>query len=138
MDERKELICWIKEHRKELAVVGISIVSLILIVLGIKNRKKLKEVWDSLQKCLKHPTTESKEAITKVTVKIPHETIREVNTATFSNSESLPFEVARHIRNLPAGWHASPEKIAEARKHNIILTNSQTWVESYMKGGAVA
>ena len=49
-----------------------------------------------------------------------------------------PCRVKGHFRILPDGWHASPEKIAEARKANIILMNGQTWVKSYTKGGVVA
>lgn len=138
MNERKGFICWIKEHRKKLTIAGISIGALILIVLGIKNQEMIKVVWDSLRKAVKQPTAKAAEAVTKVTVEIPLEPIQEVITAVTSNSETLPFEVSRHIRNLPEGWHASPEKIAEALKNNIILMDGQTWVESYMKGGVAA
>lgn len=138
MDERNGLICWIKEHKKELIIAGINIGTLILIVLGIKNREMVKVVWDSLRKTMKQPTSKVTEAVTKVTVEIPLEPIQEVVTVVASNSETLPFEVSRHIRNLPEGWHASPEKIAEALKNNIILMNGQTWVDSYVKGRIAA
>lgn len=138
MDECKGFTCWIKEHRKELTIAGISIGTLILIVLGIKNREVVKVVWDSLKKAVKQPTAKTAEAVSKVTVEIPLEPIQKVITVVASNSEALPFEVSRHIRNLPEGWHASPEKIAEALKNNIILMDGQTWVESYMKGGIAA
>lgn len=137
MNEHKGFIAWIKEYRKELAIAGISIGTLILIVFGIKNREMVKVVWDSLRKAVKQPTVKAAEAVTKVTVEIPLDPIQEVITAVASNSETLPFEVSRHIRNLPEGWHASPEKIAEALKNNIILVDGQTWVESYMRGGVV-
>ena len=138
MDECKGFTCWIKEHRKELTIAGISIGTLILIVLGIKNREVVKVVWDSCKKAVKQSTAKTAEAVSKVTVEIPLEPIQEVITVVASNSEALPFEVSRHIRNLPEGWHASPEKIAEALKNNIILMDGQTWVESYMKGGIAA
>ncbi len=51
---------------------------------------------------------------------------------------SIPFEVRRHIRTLPEGWKASPGKIVSAFEYNIILTERQTWVDSYTKGGNVA
>ena len=50
--------------------------------------------------------------------------------------DSKPVFVSEHIRNLPDGWHPSPEKIAEAEEKNIPLTDGQTWVDSYTKGGA--
>lgn len=138
MDERKGFICWIKGHRKELTIAGISIGTLILIVFGIKNREIVKVVWDSLRKAVKQSTAKAAETAAKVTVEIPQEPIQEVITAVASNSETLSFEVSRHIRNLPEGWHASPEKIAKALKNNIILMDGQTWVESYMKGDIAA
>lgn len=138
MDERKGLICWIKEHKKELIIVGISIGTLVLIILGIKNRDTIKAVWDSLRKVVKHPTVKVTETVTKVAVEIPQEPVKEVVTAVASNFDSIPIEVSRHIRNLPDGWHASPEKVAEALKNNIVLMDGQTWVDSYMKGGVVA
>lgn len=138
MKERKGLIRWNKEHKKELIIAGISSGTLVLIILGIKNQDTIKAVWTSLQKAVKHSKVNVTEAVTKVTVGIPQETINEVVTAMASNSNSIPFEVSRHIRNLPYGWHASPEKAAEALKNNIILMDGQTWVDSYMKGGVAA
>lgn len=119
MDERKGFICWIKEHRKALTIAGIRIGTLILIVLCIRNREMVKVVWDSLRKAVKQPTAKAADG----TVEISLQPIREVITAVASNSEPLPFEVSRHIRNLLEGWHASPEKIAEVLKNNIILMN---------------
>lgn len=138
VDERKSLISWIKEHKKELIFAGISIGTLILIILGIKNKAEIKALWDALRKVVKQPTAKVTETVTKVAVEIPQDPIKEVVTAVASNSDTIPFEVSRHIRNLPDGWHASPEKVAEALKNNIILMDGQTWVDSYMKGGVAA
>ena len=38
-----------------------------------------------------------------------------------------------HIRNLPAGWHASQEKIKRANEMGIELMDNQTFVDAYMK-----
>ena len=138
MKERKGFIHWIKEHKKELIIAGVSIGALALIVLGIENRDAIKEVWDSLRNVVKYPTEKLTETATKVAVEIPQDSVMKVVSAMASNSSSIPFEVSRHIRNLPDGWHASPEKVAEALKNNIILLDGQTWVDSYVKGGAVA
>ena len=138
MKERKGLIRWIKKHKNELIIAGISIGTLILIILGIKNRATIKALWESLRNVMIHPNAKVTEVVTKVTVEIPQEPIKEVVTAVTSNTDTIPFEVSRHIRNLPDGWHASPEKVAEALKNNIILMDGQTWVESYMKGEAAA
>lgn len=138
MEERRGLIRWIKEHKKVLIAAGISIGTLILIILGIKNKDSLKSVWDSLKRIPENPTPKAVEEVTRTISEIPIEPAPIVVPAVPSNSETLPFEVSRHIRNLPDGWHASQEKIEEALKNNISLVEGQTWVESYTKGGAAA
>ena len=138
MEDRKSLIRWIKDHKKQMIIAGISIGTLILIILGIKNRAAIKAVWDSQKGVVKHPTAKAAEEVAKVVTDIPPAPASEIVTAVVSNSETLPFEVSRHIRNLPDGWHASPEKVAEALKNNIILMDGQTWVDSYVKGGVAA
>ena len=138
MEDRKSLIRWIKGHKKQLIIAGISIGTLILIILGIKNRAAIKAVLDTLKGVVKHPTAKAAEEVAKVVTDIPPAPASEIVTAVVSNSETLPFEVSRHIRNLPDGWHASPEKVAEALKNSIILMDGQTWVDSYVKGGVAA
>ena len=41
--------------------------------------------------------------------------------------------VKEHIRNLPAGSHPSPEKIASAAEKGILITKNQTYVTSYKR-----
>ena len=53
-------------------------------------------------------------------------------------SPGAPFDVIAHIRTLPEGWHASPEKIAEAAELQIVLLPNQTLVDAYTKGIRVA
>ena len=138
MDERKSLIQWIKDHKKELIIAGISIGTLILIILRIKNRALINDVWDSLKEVVKHPSVKCKEKIVKVMAEVPTEPIQEIVPVVPSSLTNLPIEVRTHIRNLHEGWHASPEKIAEALKNNIILMDGQTWVDSYIKGSVAA
>lgn len=138
MEERRGMIQWVKAHKKELVIAGISTDTLILIILGVKNRSSIMALWDSLWNVAKQPTVKVPEMVTKAAVNIPQEPIKDAVAAVASNSDSIPFEVSRHIRNLPDGWHASPEKMAEALKNHIILVDGQTWVESYMKGGVAA
>lgn len=44
--------------------------------------------------------------------------------------------VSAHLRNLPNGWNASPNKLAEAAQQGIILAKHQTFVSPYTKGAA--
>ena len=140
MEERKSLILWIKEHKKKLIGAGISIGVLVLVILGIKNREDLQKLWSSLKTMTTQPPANIAVPVekVKVLVDIPLEPAQQTFSALSATTESIPFEVSRHIRNLHEGYHASPEKIAEAAKNNIVLLDGQTWVESYMKGGAVA
>lgn len=138
MNERKELIRWVKKHRKQLIIAGISVGALFLIILGIRNRKTIVAIWSSLREAVLRAPAKTAETAVRVTVDPPIVPAREVVTTIASNSETLPFEVRRHIRNLPAGWHASPVKVAEASANNIILMDGQTWVDTYMKGCAAA
>ena len=38
--EQKSLLAWIKKHRKDLIIAGISVTTIIFVVLGIKNPRK--------------------------------------------------------------------------------------------------
>ena len=146
MAERKNLIQWVKEHKKQLIIAGIGIGTLILIIWGIKNRKTIESLLDSLKDAVKNPTAKNAEEISKAVMEralVPEpiplpEPDPVIVPVTASNLEELPFAVRRHIRNLPDGWHASPEKIEEALRNNITLMDGQTWVDSYLKGSVVA
>lgn len=129
MKEQSQIIQWIKAHKKQLILAGIGIAALIALVLGIENKDTLKSLWTSLNGTVE-PTSE---AITENVT----QTVKESPTLLLSNDSRVPLEVRRHIRTLPEGWKASPEKIASALKYNIILTERQTWVDSYIKGGDV-
>lgn len=136
MKERKGFIRWIKEHKKELIIAGIGIGTLVTIILGIKDRETIIALWDSLRKVMNNSSEKVAETATKATVEVHQEPVNEVLSTVTSNVNTLPFEVSQHIRNLPDGWHASAEKIADALKNNIILLEGQTWVDDYMKRGA--
>ena len=48
--EKKTFVDWIKEHKKELIIAGVSIATIIAVIVGIKNHKALEEAWASLRK----------------------------------------------------------------------------------------
>lgn len=138
MEEHKGIIQWIKEHKKELIIAGVSIEALVLVVISIKNKDAIKELWESLKNTAIQTSSKVSDASTKVVMEAPIESFQNGVSNIASNSETIPFEVRRHIRNLPEGWHASPEKIEEALKNSIILMDGQTWVDGYMKGDFAA
>lgn len=46
---RNELITWVKAHKTELIIIGVSIPTVIAVVLGIKNKDAVKALWDNLK-----------------------------------------------------------------------------------------
>lgn len=138
--EKGIFIKWVKSHKKELIFAGISIASLIGIILGIKNKDSIKALWEALQKSMAQVPAD------KSVVKVTENALSITETVSATDMISLPvhreyraaFDVTDHIRNLHEGWHASPEKIAAAAAHNIELLPGQTWVENYIKGAIVA
>lgn len=133
MEEKSSLVQWIKKHKKELIIAGVGVGALILVILGIRNKAAVKAAWNSLKELVKQPPTKPAEEITRVVTEIPPEPVREITRIVPSNSPRLPYEVRRHIRTLPDGWHASPEKIETALAHSIELMPGQTWVDNYTK-----
>lgn len=127
--EQKTLIHWIREHKMEIAIAGISITALVGLVLGIKNKGAMEVFCNALK------NNDSK---------IPIKTEAPRITEQVSSIESVvipmhreykePFEVSSHIRNLHEGWKASPEKLERAAAYGIDLLPGQTLVESYTKG----
>lgn len=119
--------------QKMLIIAGISIASLIAIVLGIKNSESIKALWSSLRKV----TEKAAAPATRVPPLRPvHPVVENTAAVAIQNSETIPFDVAKHIRNLPDGWHASADKIATALENGFELAEGQTWVVDYMKGVA--
>lgn len=48
--EKKGFIVWVKEHKLQLLLAGVSITTLIMTILGFKNKDAINELWDSLKK----------------------------------------------------------------------------------------
>ena len=44
-NSKKRFIKWIKAHKRELILSGICISTLILVVIGLNNRKAMQELW---------------------------------------------------------------------------------------------
>ena len=139
-DQKTGFIEWVKAHKKQLTITGISTLAIIGIVLGIKNKDAIIELWDSLQKLISKSPSETPTFSTPApkTMEIQStmsEIVAETKEVTRAYTPStIPFNVKDHLRNLPEGWHASPEKIAEAELLGIELLPNQTLVNSYTKG----
>lgn len=145
-EQKKGFLAWVKKHRKELIIAGISATALIGIIICMKNRDSIEALWKSLIGAIEKSPTESpkisqtsieKIAQSSVTVTdvINPSKIPVINSEiTYQNS----FEVSDHIRNLHEGWRASAKKITEAESMGIILQEGQTLVDAYVKGSVAA
>lgn len=51
-DNKKEFIAWVKKHKKILIIVGISVPTVIAVVMGLKNEETIKELRESLKKAI--------------------------------------------------------------------------------------
>lgn len=152
---------WIKEHKKALVVGGIVVAGgvtlLILRRKGVRPgdmfkwakppvlRKSGKIGLDTGGKAAASraailPRTHSLTAedtggLIQATANIGQSPIV---SQTVGQAPTMPFDVSQHIRNLHAGWKASPTKVAEAAALGIELLPGQTLVVAYQKGLKIA
>ena len=140
MTKKRTVINWVRAHRRELIIAGVSIAAVIGTILLIKNWTTLKAYLKSLTELIPESGSTTKTAVKAAegTVKATDDVVKTTSVAveTAHNPEVIPIEVAKHIRNLPDGWHPSPEKVATALDNGVILAEGQTWVDGYWKGRA--
>lgn len=48
-DNKKGFIEWVKEHKNQLALIGVSGAALIAMVFGLKNKDSITKIWMSLK-----------------------------------------------------------------------------------------
>ena len=130
-EQKKTCITWVKEHKKELFIAGVSVSTIILVILGLKNQKALEEAWKSLKKLVEKVSEE----ICTVEAPVVQDTVSVLDKISVTRA---PHDVERHIRTLPESWKASAEKLAQAEELGIDLLPGQTLVNPYRTGGAAA
>lgn len=135
-EKKKTFVTWVKKHKTELIIAGISVVAIIAVILGAKNNETLEEVWASLKNMVeKEPKEIPYVALPQVPEAVHISDVVVINT---THTEQIPHDVSEHIRNLHEGWKASTEKIATAAERGYDLKPGQTWVEAYTKGMTAA
>ena len=137
MEKGDRLTRWIKNHEKELAVAGFSATALFLIIVGIKRQSVDGVLKHNLMRCMKQPIADLGETVSQGVAEMSPKHLVETGEG-ISRAAVTPFMVRAHIRNLPAGWKASNEKIEEALHNDIILGRGQTLVREYEKGRLAA
>ena len=123
MREKKSFFEKVKEHKTEIIIAGVAIVSIAGIVLLTKN-------WDAI----KGKTVTS---LLKQGAKIRVDGVPTVQTIVENVVEIEVVEkivdVSKHIRTLPKGHNASLAKTLTAIENDFQLEMGQTWVEAYSR-----
>lgn len=78
-ETKKGVSAWIKDHKAQLIIVGISIPTIIVVVLGLKNKDAIKALWNRLNEELKEANMYSSkwfETVTDETLSTEREKVR--------------------------------------------------------------
>lgn len=134
MEKKKaEFYIWLKSHKKQLIVAGISVGVIICVVMGIKNKDAIIKLWASLDKALEKTPKNTP-------MRIPTQQIEDTASDLICpRVYTLPqeaFDVSQHIRTLPRNQHHSAKKATEAMSLGIDLLPNQTIVDTYTKYAA--
>lgn len=133
-ENKKGFIAWVKAHKKQLLIAGISVTAIIGIIIGLKNKEAIRELRETLENSLSKTPKKLPESIIVVQTAPPM--IEEVIPVRVYTSLQETFDVSQHIRNLSGGRHHSIEKAAEAAALGIDLLPHQTLVDTYTKCAA--
>ena len=135
MEEKKKgFVAWVKAHRKQLILAGISVTAILAIIVGLKNKRAVLDLWNSLKDIITKVPTKMPEDISAA--QIANSALEEAASVRPYNSPKEAFDVSQHIRNLSGGKHHSAEKAAEAAVLGIFLLPNQTLVDTYKKCAA--
>ena len=125
--KKKSLIEKAKDHKKEIAIGAVTILSVVAIVLVVKNR-------DTIEAAIKSTHTKGGLANSLKTRNNVAPTISEVTPTNIPrNAPIVEINVRGHIRNLPEGWNPSASNKEVARNLGYYLDEHQTWVNPYTK-----
>ena len=94
----KGVLAWLKAHKTQLILVGISIPTIIAVVLGLKNRDAIKVLWDQLNEEIKKAnmyTSKWFESVTDETLSTEREKVRLAYCSSGNN-----FSEASRLQNL--------------------------------------
>lgn len=133
-NSKGKLIAWIKMHKKQLALAGVGCTAtLILVILGSKNKDELLTLWTSLSKATNPSLEQSDLPIQECESSISLPSAIMPRTYTRPSEQT---DVRWHLRTLADGWHHSAAKKAEADAMGIVLAPNQTIVDPYSKNVA--
>lgn len=97
-ESKKGLLVWVKAHKTQLILVGISIPTIIAVVLGLKNKDAIKALWDQLNEEIKKDNMYSSkwfESVADETLSTEREKVRLAYCSSGDN-----FSEASRLQNL--------------------------------------
>ena len=122
MSEKKSFSEKVKEHKTEIIIAGVAVVSIAGIVLLTKNWDVIKEkIVTSLLKQGAKIRVDGVPAVQTIV-----ENVVEIEVVKI-------VDVSKHIRTLPTGHTASRAKMFTAIENGFQLEMGQTWVDMYSK-----
>ena len=127
--ENSDFWSWVKAHKKQLMIVGISIATTVSIVIGIKNKDTLIPLWNTLEEKVKKTQHSTVTPLSAVPTALPE-------TAEMHTPSKTNIDVVGHVRTMALNKHHSPQKELEAADLGISLLPNQTFVSPYTKYAA--
>lgn len=108
MSENNKFVIWVKTHKAELIIAGISATAIAGIIFGYKNKEAIRELRDTLENNLRKTPVKLPDSFAKMQKAPP--VIEEAIPVRQYTSPQESFDVSQHIRNLSGGRHHSIEK----------------------------
>ena len=121
MTDRKTKTNFFKEHKTELIVAGTTVLTIAGAVLLMKN-------WDDIVALIPKGVLGGIDQVAESPVDPIIQVMPEASTVVL-RFDSVPY----HLRNLPAGQHASQQAIDNAAAHGVILETGKTFVSEYTR-----
>lgn len=117
--EKNSVIAWVKEHKLQLLLAGVSITTVILAVMGIKNKDALTDLWKSLKKQIEKGALYSSKWFEKASLE-ELEKAREIVQKDFNNPK-LDLDYRNECWNLLNRFDYAIEKSNGMAKNTDIL-----------------
>ena len=133
-EKKTDFLKWVKQHKKQLILAGISLSVIIGIILGVKNKEVLEELWKTFKGSTKKELQPEFNPRSLTQTVLPENDV--LITPRNYTLPQEPVDVDMHIRTLTGGRVHSAEKAAEAEALGIFLLPNQTLVDPHTKYAA--
>ena len=132
----KDFWQWVKEHKWQLLAAGISITAVIAAIINAQKKEEIDSILSELNEAAQKVSPEdAANGNADVGRSMASEPVLEVYD---SEVHTITQQIPLFIRELPDGWHHSPEKAEEANELGNALATGQTIVDSHPRTRTVA